>query len=120
MQAEDASRAPAATPGGGWSIATRLTVLYTLSAFGILFLALAFLYWQLSTDLQDQEDRFLVDEISTLRVIISEHPKESEQLRTEVEVESTARPFTKYYARILDESGKVIMETPGMERVFPS
>src|SRR5438132_13016923 len=54
--------------GAGWSIATRLTVLYTLSAFGILCLALTFLYWELSVDLHDQEDQSLVDEITTLRV----------------------------------------------------
>src|SRR5438876_6772995 len=109
-----------ARPAAAWSIATRLTILYTLSAFAILLLALAFLYWEVSTDLQDQADQFLVDEISTLRVIISEHPKESEQLRVEVEVESTARPFTKYYARILDESGQLVMQTPGIDQIFPS
>src|ERR1051326_1832215 len=112
--------APAPSGGRQWSITSRLTLLYTLSAFGILFLALAFLYWEVATDLQAQEDQFLVDEISTLRVIISEHPKESEQLRTEVEVESTARPFTKYYARIMDESGHVLMQTRGMDEMFPS
>ena len=106
--------------GRGWSIATRLTVLYTLSAFGILCLAVTFLYWQLSVDLLDQEDRGLVDEITTLRVIISEHPNEAEQLRVEVEVESTARPFTRYYARIWDESGNQLMQTPGMDEVISS
>lgn len=105
-------------PGRGWSIATRLTVLYTLSAFAILFLALSFLYLEVATDLQDQEDQTLVDEITTLRVIISEHPNEAEQLRTEVETESTARPFSKYYARILEEGGGLIMETPGMNAVI--
>src|SRR5436190_6675670 len=89
-------------PAAGWSIETRLTVLYTLWAFAILFLALSFLYWEVSTDLHDQEDQMLVDEISTLRVIISEHPNETEQLHVEVEVESAARPFTRYYARIMD------------------
>jgi two-component system heavy metal sensor histidine kinase CusS len=108
--------APAA--GRGWSIATRLTVLYTVSAFGILCLAVTFLYWQLSVDLLDQEDRGLVDEITTLRLIISEHPNEAEQLRVEVEVESTARPFTRYYARICDEAGNQLMQTPGMDDVI--
>src|SRR6266446_6206923 len=63
--------------GRGWSISTRLTVLYTLCAFVILCLALSFLYWEVSTDLHDQEDQSLVDEITTLRVIISEHPNET-------------------------------------------
>jgi len=109
-----------ADPAGTWSISKRLTVLYTLSAFAVLSLALAFLYWEVSTDLHDQEDQTVVDEITTLRVIISEHPNEEEQLKVEVEVESTARPFTKYYARILDEAGKVLMETPGMSGVITS
>src|SRR5712692_3624510 len=111
---------PAPLPGEQWSIAARLTVLYTLSAFGILFLASAFLYWEIFDDLHNQEDRSLVDEITTLRAIIGEHPNEPELLQAEVEVESTVRPFTKYYARILDEAGQVVIETPGMIAVISS
>ncbi len=112
---------PAPPPGKQWSIAARLTVLYTLSAFGILFLALSFLYWEISDDLHNQEDRSLVDEITTLRAIIGEHPNEPELLQAEVEVESTVRPFTKYYARILDEAGQVVItQTPGMNAVISS
>jgi len=107
-------------PAAGWSIGTRLTVLYTLAAFAILFLALSFLYWEVSTDLHEQEDQMLVDEISTLRVIISEHPNEAEQLRVEVEVESAGRLFTRYYARIMDEAGRVIMQTRDMDTVISS
>ena len=107
--------------GEQWSIAARLTVLYTLSAFGILFLASAFLYWEIFDDLHNQEDRSLVDEITTLRAIIGEHPNEPELLQAEVEVESTVRPFTKYYARILDEAGQVVItQTPGMNAVISS
>jgi len=111
---------PAPVPGEQWSIAARLTFLYTLSAFGILFLALSFLYWEISDDLHNQEDRSLVDEITTLRAIIGEHPNAPELLQAEVEVESTVRPFTKYYARILDEAGQVVVQTPGMKTVISS
>ena len=114
----DAKPAPAA--GAGWSIATRLTVLYTLSAFGILFLALAFIYWKISGDLRDQEDRGIVDEITTLRGIIGDHPDRPELLRSEVEEESAVRPFARYFARVLDEEGHVITETAGLNEVIPS
>ena len=113
-------KAAAATAFGAWSIATRLTVLYTLSTLGILFLALTFLYWEISEDLHTQEDQSLVDEITTLRVIISEHPNDLDPLRVEVEVESAARPFTRYYARIQDEAGRILMQTPGMNEVITS
>src|SRR5437763_12281165 len=108
------------SPSGAWSIATRLRALYTISAFCILLLALAFMYWEISDDIHNQEYQSLVDEISTLRAIISEHPNQTDLLRAEVEVESTARPFTRYYARILDESDHVIMQTPGMNEVITS
>src|SRR5437764_9316474 len=111
-------RAPASNPV--WSIATRLTALYTLSAFGILFLGLAFLYWEMSVDLNDQEDQSMVDEITTLRGIIGDHPNDSQLLRAEVEEESAVRPFARYYARILDESGQVLMQTPGMNEIITS
>src|SRR5437762_9598315 len=74
--------------GATWSISARLTVLYTLCAFGILFLALAFMYWEISDDLHNQEDQSLVDEITILRAIISEHPNDAQALRVEVELES--------------------------------
>ncbi len=105
---------------GGWSIATRITVLYTLCAFAILSLALAFLYLEIAADLHNQEDQSLVDELSTLRAVIADHPNNTELLQSEVEVESAVRPFTRYYVRILDESGEMLMQTPGMKEVISS
>ena len=119
LKSAAASLKAAPARGRGWSIATRLTVLYTLCAFGILSLALVFLYWEMANDLRDQEDQSLVDEITTLRFIIGEHPNEPELLKAEVEVESAVRPFARYYVRILDESGRRLLQTPGMEDVIP-
>jgi hypothetical protein len=34
-----------------------------------------------------------------------------------VEWEVAARRFEKYYTRILDEQGQVLIETPGMEEI---
>src|SRR5437016_11323333 len=102
-----------------WSMATQLTFLYTLSALLILSLALAFVYWKISGDFHEQEDSALVDEITTIRNLIAEHPDDDSVLRAEVEEESAVRPFARYYARITEESGAFVMETFGITNLIP-
>jgi len=120
MRSAAGLKAPPPPRAGAWSIANRLTILYTLSAFGILLLSLTFIYWKISGDLHDQEDRGLVDEITTLRGIIGDHPNDPQLLRAEVEEESAVRPFARYYARVFDEFGGVLTETAGMSDAIPS
>ena len=76
-----------------WSIARRLTVLYTLSAFGLLSLGTGFLYWALSTNLRAEDDQFLVDILETISTILRQHPGETAPLRVEVEVHWTNQPL---------------------------
>lgn len=97
-----------------WSITGRLTLLHTLSAFGMLVLSTAFLYWVLANNLERKDNQFLADEIHVLRVILQEHPNDLRALEEEVKWEGAALQFTTYYARILDEERHTLIETPGM------
>jgi len=102
-----------------WSIAARLTVLYTLSAFGILVLAAAFLHWALVENLHREDGQFLADKVTLLRTILSQNAADPDSLKEEVEWETAALHFAKYYARVLDGQGKTLIQTPGMSQVLP-
>ena len=107
-------------PAGTWSIVRRLTLLYAAATFALLLLATGSLYWALARDLAEEDHQFLADEVNLLRKILKEHPEELESLRIEVEVEGAERLSGKYYARVLDEVGKVLMETEGMTQAVPA
>ncbi len=92
------------------SITLRLTIVYIISALGILALSTAFLYWVLVTNLTRKNDEFLADKIHILRYVLLHHPNEIEPLKEEVRWGTRF----KYYARILDEDGNTLLETPGM------
>jgi two-component system heavy metal sensor histidine kinase CusS len=101
-----------------WSITGRLTLLYTLSAFGVLVLATVFLYWVLVSNLEREDNEFLADKIRILRGILQKHPDNIEALKEEVKWEGAALEPPEYYIRILDEEGRTLMETPGMSSII--
>ncbi len=100
-----------------WSITLRLTILYSLLTLIVLVSVSGSLYWMLAKNLAREDNQFLVDKIHVLRVVLKERPDDPDALREEVEWEVAARRFEKYYARILDEQGGVLIETPGMEEI---
>ncbi len=103
-----------------WSITRRLTLLYTLSAFGMLVISTVFLYWVLTNNLEKEDNQFLANKIHVLRVILQERPDNPEALEEEVKWEGAALQFTKYYARVLDEGNHTLIETPGMSNIIPT
>ena len=103
-----------------WSIARRLTVLYCLSAFVLLSGASGYLYWGLKNSLAEEDHELLGDMVKVIRYVLRDRPGDSSALREEVEWESAARRYAKYYTRILDLSNQVIMVTTGMEELAPA
>jgi two-component system, OmpR family, heavy metal sensor histidine kinase CusS len=101
------------------SITRRLTLLYALSAFVLLFFSALFLDWVLTDDMERGDNQFLVSEIQNLRVLLREHPQNINLWREEVERETlaSASAFIKYYVRILSEAGETLIQTPGMDQV---
>jgi two-component system heavy metal sensor histidine kinase CusS len=104
---------------GVWSIAGRLTVLYTVSAGGMLILSSVLLYWVLASNLAWEGHQFLVDKMHVLRGIVRDHPHERDALEEEAQTEVAAYQYTKYYIRALDAAGGTLLETPGMAEVLP-
>lgn len=107
-----------ATGKRSWSITTRLSVLYALSAFGLLILATSFLYWVLTDTLEREDHQLLVARIHDLRIVLREHPEaeDSELLFHEIQREGGGPGLASHYARILDASGQTLLETTGMEQ----
>lgn len=103
-----------------WSLAMRLTVWYTGSAFVLVLIATGILYWVLVVNLDRQDDQFLIDEIHILRNLLAERPEYVDAIRQEVEWESAARRYARVYVRLLDREGRTVAETPGMNEVLRS
>ncbi|NNM86214.1 MAG: heavy metal sensor histidine kinase [Phycisphaerales bacterium] len=102
-----------------WSIVARLTALYTVLAFTILVLAAGFLHWTLAVNLHREDAQFLADKVHLLRTILSETSGNATDLTEEVRWETASLHFTRYYARILDQTGRTLIESPGMSKVLP-
>src|SRR5262245_42071576 len=108
------------TPVNRGSLAVRLTVWFSLSAFLLILATTAYLYWALARNLDREDDGTILDQIQILRVLLRDHPEDSAAIRQEVEVESSARQHARLFIRILDPQGRVVAETPGMaERIPP-
>ena len=102
----------------GWSIAARLTLLYTLSAVLILSLISSVLYWDVSDKLKKRSDNYIFDEISVLQALL-QGPDSEAMIRSEISLEHSARKRIRHYVRILDGEGRTLLENPGMEQVIP-
>jgi two-component system heavy metal sensor histidine kinase CusS len=117
--------APEAVPSSRFhprrrSLAWRLTAWYAGTAFALVALATAFLYWALTRDLDREDDEFLADKVEVLRTLLRDRPKDADLLKEEVELEPAARQYARVYVRLLDQHGQSIRETPGMAEVLPT
>ena len=100
-----------------WSMVQRLVISYSSLTLTVLLLVSGLLYWVLASNFARENNQFLSDQIHVLRKILKERPDDLEAIRQEIEWEVVARNFEKYYARILDEQGQVLIETPGMAKI---
>lgn len=110
---------------GRWSLAGRLTAWYTLAALLLIFCTAAILYWALISNMSRESDLFLADKVHVLRAILRDRPNDDSALREEVELESAARRYERFYVRLIDEDGRERLSTPGMDgflapRLFPA
>jgi len=110
----------AVPPPRVWSITRRLTVLYTVSAGGMLLLSSLLLYWVLASTLAREGHEFLADKIYVVRSIVRDHPQDRDALEEEVQSEVTAYQYTKYYVRVLDAEAGTLLESPGMAALLPA
>jgi two-component system, OmpR family, heavy metal sensor histidine kinase CusS len=103
-----------------WPIAWRLTFLYALSLFLLLFTAATLLDWILVSDMQRGNDRALSVEMQSLRMLLKQRPDDVMAWREEIDREAigSVSGYARYYVRILDERRNTILETSGMNSVL--
>lgn len=102
----------------GGSIATRLTIWYAASAFVLVAMATGLLYWVLATNVDQDDDRFLVDTIEIVRALIRERPNDLSALEQEVQWEGATRRYARVFIRVLDPDDRLIIETSGASAIF--
>src|SRR5436309_3009593 len=67
-----------------WSLATRLTAWYAGSAFALVLITAAFLYWTSIRNLDREDDRLLGDRARVLVGVLQNRPGDVEAVRREV------------------------------------
>ena len=105
--------------GRSWSVATRLTIWYAISAFSLIAIATGLLYWVLIRNLDQADDRLLADKARVIGAMLLNRPDDQSAIRQEVEEAWKARQDTQVYVRVLDARGQITAETPGMREVLP-
>src|SRR5437762_3639167 len=112
------SKARAARPNASWSLATRLTLWYTGSAFALVALASGILYWGLVANLEREDDEELADKVRILRELVRGPAADLPSARRQVELGWASRQYAQIYARVLDGDSTTILETPGMSALL--
>jgi len=99
-----------------WSIISRLTWLYTVSAFCVLLITTFTLYWIFTNRLEKENYQFLENKILVLQKIIQTEPNNASVLKEETSLEPS---LYHYYVRIVDATGHVLTETSKMSDLVP-
>ena len=107
-------------PNGPWSLARRLTVWYLVYLFTLGCMVTAFYYWGLNQGFANVDDDLLREKIQELGTLLMKGKARYAQLEWEVESASETPQSRHLYMRILDESGKPFLQTPGMADFLPT
>ncbi len=104
-----------------WAMSTQLTLYYTICTCLLLSSASGLLYWALERSLLGQNVAFLSHKLEVLAVILARQPLDRPGLEQEVRDEAgiSARSPSPYLLRVLDQSGRLMAETPGMSVSAP-
>lgn len=97
------------------SIRTRLTLIFTLAIFVIFSLVTILLYWSTLNLLYKADYEFLADEVDTVSYLVEGNKIDLKALKNAI-INAPLEPdgsIYKYYVRVKDEQGRLLVETPG-------
>ena len=103
---------------GRWSIISRLITLYAVVTIMVLFATSVSLHWILAKNLENSDEVFLQNEISSIGNILKLHIGDWNALSQELVWAPESQNDT-YYARVILPSGRVVIQTPKMDTKFP-
>ncbi|HEX4773055.1 MAG TPA: heavy metal sensor histidine kinase [Bryobacteraceae bacterium] len=96
------------------TLAFRLTAGYALAGVAFIFIATASLYLVLLKQLENSTNLFIADKLNVVRTLLRDRPTDLDALREEIELETSARRYQRFYIRLLNEHQTVLLATPGM------
>ena len=96
------------------TLAFRLAAGYALAGLAFIFLATASLYLVLLVQLEKSASMFIGDKLNVVRTLLRDRPNDWNALREEIELETSAREYQRFYIRLLDEHHSLLLATPGM------
>jgi two-component system heavy metal sensor histidine kinase CusS len=102
----------------GLSITARLILLFTAAAVVILSMSMGMLYRGLSKSLEERSSHYLRDEVNILRAMLA-RADGLQEVKREIRMESGTLEYVAHYVRVVDKSGRVLLETPDMDRLIP-
>jgi len=102
-----------------WSLTARLTRHYIVSTTLLLAAAAGFLHWTLERGLDARDRAQVLSKVQVLQLLLREHHDKPEVIASEVEHEAGESQAMRYYLRILDEQGRTVIETKGMQDLLP-
>ena len=96
------------------TLAFRLAAGYALAGLAFLILATASLYLVLITELDKSTNMFIGDKLNVVRTILRDRPSDWNALQEEIELETSARKYQRFYIRLLNQHHTLLLATPGM------
>ena len=105
-------------PAGGqkpaWSIAGRMSWVHALKTLLLVALSGSVLYWGLARELRRQDAKLVESKLAVLEHLVASYAIGSQAIESEVEHEAGEQGPLRYFIRVLDATGRIVRETPGM------
>ena len=102
-----------------WSLALRMGLYYGVAAFLIIFVTTTLLYYALKSQLEYADNLRLQSKLKEVRPVLINEPLDVAALQASVQLEYISRSMEPVLIRVKDLDGKVIVETPDMNRALP-
>ncbi|HLH02719.1 MAG TPA: heavy metal sensor histidine kinase [Bryobacteraceae bacterium] len=96
------------------TLAFRLAAGYALAGLAFIVLATASLYLVLLSQLEQSTSLFIGDKLNVVRTLLRDRPSDWDALREEIQLETSARSYQRFYIRLLDPHRSLLLSTPGM------
>lgn len=100
-----------------WSIAFRLVLFFTIAAATLLLVLLGAAYWVVVEHFERDSDRYLTEKLTALRANLAADAGTA-SLSRELQIIQAADKT--YAVRVLDQSDRVVAESPRMSKTLPS
>lgn len=101
------------------SLAWRLTASFAVLSLGTMAIFMSLVYLSLVRSISQETDGYLEDTISTIQNIVKKEGGIDTRTRDEIAVELSKRVYLRTFARVLDQSGGVVVETRGLTKILP-